>query len=307
MKKILVLLALVSLCASASAKSPQTISTEQIVSEEIDGVWHMWSDEKKKKPLDGTFIIVGDGYRLQADFVKGVLDGTYIGYDSEERVREISEYRSGLLASRSQYHENGVLSLESTYRDGLMHGDYTEYHENGSIKCSSVNVDGVPDGTIREWDEQGRLVAETQVRMGAAHGESVQYIYDTENPIKTVETYDNGEIYGDRLGYYIVDSSAETLAYRYRYDDEELLSAEVFDIDGLLISMQEYVGGKPSVWTYYSQGVLTGRMEYDEDMVGHLVYYHLNGKIWKKGLFIDGQMTDEIEYDQDGNIIRQPE
>ena len=71
-----------------------------------------------------------------------------------DRVAECKRYRNGRTAD---------LRL---FRDGKLHGVWTQYHTNGKVFAERPYRNGLPDGTFRFWDEREKLLGESEIKKG---------------------------------------------------------------------------------------------------------------------------------------------
>ncbi|GAA5172827.1 hypothetical protein [Viridibacterium curvum] len=61
--------------------------------------------------------------------------------------------RHGLFVA---YHENGVVSSEGHYDDGLEVGVWKSFHENGKVASEGSYRQGKEDGVWRFWNDHGQ-------------------------------------------------------------------------------------------------------------------------------------------------------
>lgn len=58
------------------------------------------------------------------------------------------------------YHENGTIKSEISYKDGLYHGPFKEYYENGVLWQEGIYKEGQPKGIQKTYFESGNLQVE---------------------------------------------------------------------------------------------------------------------------------------------------
>ena len=61
--------------------------------------------------------------------------------------------REGLFQS---FHQNGQISAEGQYRDGLEEGLWLTYHDNGQLASRGTYHQGQEDGDWEFWDRDGQ-------------------------------------------------------------------------------------------------------------------------------------------------------
>jgi antitoxin component YwqK of YwqJK toxin-antitoxin module len=111
----------------------------------------------------------------RGDRPEGVLHIAEIPYESGAMRFRYSRYvsadgtrwvRHGLFVA---YHENGRVSSEGKYVDGLEEGMWRDYHKNGQLAAEGTYVHGKEHGYWRFWDEDGNEEEPTEYE----HGEEV--------------------------------------------------------------------------------------------------------------------------------------
>jgi len=94
-----------------------------------------------------------------------------------------------------EYHPNGQLFVEGTYRKGRQEGEWTYWHDNGT-KSRQVNYkNGFPDGAWESYRADGTLEAKRAFKNGKRDGEWIVYDEKGENP-RRVEHYADGKADG---------------------------------------------------------------------------------------------------------------
>ena len=61
--------------------------------------------------------------------------------------------RHGLFCA---YHQNGKISSEGNYLDGVEHGLWHNYHANGLLAAEGMYEHGQEVGTWRYWNDDGK-------------------------------------------------------------------------------------------------------------------------------------------------------
>ena len=85
----------------------------------------------------------------EVPYENGSIKFRYARYMSEDGTRWI---RHGLFQA---LHENGGLSSEGTYKNGLEAGIWKDFHENGQVAAQGEYIGGKQVGVWRYWDSSG--------------------------------------------------------------------------------------------------------------------------------------------------------
>lgn len=99
--------------------------------------------------------------KLMEDFQKPLH--TYPKISNNESVTNASGvvYRKGIKEPFTgrivEYHENGNISLDASYLDGLAHGIQVKYFDSGTRALEAIFNGGVLEGTKTRWWENGTL------------------------------------------------------------------------------------------------------------------------------------------------------
>ena len=77
------------------------------------------------------------------------------------------EITDELLNGRAiEWHDNGQLACECTYKNGVLEGLYREWHENGQLGCECTYKNGQREGLLRSWHANGQLAWECTYKNG---------------------------------------------------------------------------------------------------------------------------------------------
>ena len=109
----------------------------------------------------------------------------------------MSRVGDGLI---KEYHDNGQLKSEITYKDGKKNGPYTWYWDNGNISDQGAYKDGKLDGPIKVYYYTGELqiegVLKDRQKVGIVRG------YYKNGQLKSEGTYRNDERNGPLKSYF---------------------------------------------------------------------------------------------------------
>lgn len=122
-------------------------------------------------------------------------NGYYENYhDNEgENVREYGLIRNGLRHEKWEYYyPTGIISVESTYDLGKLHGPYLGYGENGSLSVDGKFENDHRAGLWTWYHENGKKSSTSMYIKGKKEGDQLFY-NEAEKPIR-IEVYKNGEL-----------------------------------------------------------------------------------------------------------------
>jgi len=109
----------------------------------------------------------------------------------------MSRVGDGLI---KEYHDNGQLKSEITYKNGKENGPYTWYWDNGNISDQGAYKDGKLDGPIKVYYYTGELqiegVLKDRQKVGIVRG------YYKNGQLKSEGTYRNDERNGPLKSYF---------------------------------------------------------------------------------------------------------
>ncbi|MCU0347898.1 MAG: hypothetical protein MUC59_13240 [Saprospiraceae bacterium] len=75
--------------------------------------------------------------------------------DGSPVILEYFDYSGRLNGVRREYYENGYLSTEEHYRNGIKHGRFRYFHPNGQTYWSTNFEDGKAHGGDTSWTKEG--------------------------------------------------------------------------------------------------------------------------------------------------------
>lgn len=96
---------------------------------------------------------------FEQHFKDFVPNGKRIKYYSDGSIRQMREYKNGLLEGKnSAYYPSGVLDYEFYCTDGLYQEEYIEYWESGKVKKIITYKDDAEHGETKYYNKMGVLV-----------------------------------------------------------------------------------------------------------------------------------------------------
>jgi antitoxin component YwqK of YwqJK toxin-antitoxin module len=99
------------------------------------------------------------------------FSGYAVTYYTNDTLAEKLGFVNGKRESVArQWSENGVLRIESYYKQNRLNAVYKSWWENGVLSAQSNYIDGVKQGIEKEWYASGQLAKERQLVDGQETG-----------------------------------------------------------------------------------------------------------------------------------------
>jgi len=145
---------------------------------------------------------------LKEDLVLNQLEGRWYYNNQLYSGYSVRYYPNDTLAEKIGYHlgkregitkkwsENGVLRIESHYKDNRLDNVYKSWWENGTLAAQSNYVDGVKQGIEQEWYPTGQLAKKRQLVDGNENG--LQQAWLENGKLYVNYETKNGRIFGMR-------------------------------------------------------------------------------------------------------------
>ncbi|MEP0990915.1 MAG: toxin-antitoxin system YwqK family antitoxin [Tateyamaria sp.] len=251
---------------------------------------------------------------------QGKMHGTAERWsDDEKRLFEITEFHKGVRHGLSAvYHPNQKVAVESTYKDGQLHGPHSTFYEgDGNIlKEKGQYKNGKADGLWIQYFPNAQKQAEINYVRGQLDGEMTEYYTTTEagkTPVKRKLTFRKGLKHGSALTAYdnAENSTDETGEYK---SDQRFGPWEKWYPNGNLASeidyyadqkhgaaIQYYPSGLPEYETTFEYNEFTGEFtgyHEAEPLQPSIHGKHIAGK--RQGMWTswaaDGTKTTEVNY-----------
>ena len=250
-------------------------------------------EKKSKKPLEGSLRII-DGVTTQyieAVFNKGIPNGSW------------------------KYFKNNVLTEDYTYKEGVLHGAFTEYYANGKKKAERHFLNGKAHGKFVDYASNGKIEREVNYKNGEQDGAEV--LYDSEGNVRSTAVYSEGKETG--LKKQQIKSSTGDYELTANYKDGKFDGdySEIFTNGNVKVKGHYTNGKKDGAWEFGKKdGNKIRTEEYaNDDKIKETIYYNdgssievvrelKNGKKngWERKYdFREGTLTSEIYY-RDGVV-----
>ena len=268
-----ILLSLFLICLSAC--SEQTIDRDQLV--ERDGVFY---EKFSTEPFTGSVTGITSG-RMS----KGLFKGLVTTFDEEGRLSAEITFVNGLLDGEySEFYPSGQLKSRGGYKDGLLDGEYSEFYPSGQLKSKSQYKDDLLEGAFELYSESGILDATFTFVAGKAEG--TEYHYRENGELWFTREFRDDAIHGENREYY----EGGSLKQRGMYSE------------GFAIGKWEFLDeeGEQSGLERALTNVVANRLE-----DGEVAKFHENGFVESAGLKKNGLKDGPWNfYDEEGELLR---
>jgi len=309
---------------------------------------YVWSRElyANDRRQGTAYLYYPDGSVKQTiPYIEGKKQGLSREYDEEGNTITLYEYNNDFLVSRErinrfdengnkqgswmEFHDNGNIKKEMTYRNGLLHGYYKEYNERGILTSTMLydngkivegNVDDSPEVEIRNtYDNDGNLVFSGPFRMGVPVGIHREYNADgsvssaviyNDRGIKVSEgiVTEDGRRNGIWKNFYENGQIKEEGAYDF---NRRTGGWTFYDREGRIIQTGTYQNGRPEgLWKwYYPDGSILREEEYFQGKRdGMFMEYSNDGNVISQGEYLDGERNGQWkikigDHTEEGNYI----
>jgi antitoxin component YwqK of YwqJK toxin-antitoxin module len=205
---------------------------------------------------------------------------------------------------RQHFYENGQMSSEGHYKNGMKVGKFKSWSESGNqtadwevldgeehgfiqcwydngIKKRELTLDrGIENGYFKEWDVEGKLKFEGNFLMGK---KDRAWKYYEENGTWKIRNYRNDTLHGETFEYFVDTTSVRFVHGQYEKGKETGLWRWL-DKDSIL----------------YQTALMSER-----EFTGEYIEYYKNSKVKSKGTLIKGEYEGDVfYYDEKGNTIK---
>lgn len=268
-------------------------------------VLNRYDKEGKRHGYWKTFY---DDWSLHTEcyYRHGLRDGFYKEYDKNGNLKKITKYANDIeqiqesdlkpLIVQHEYHPNGQVKREVSFRDGKREGIWREFDENGNVLRSQtykkgallsegvVGTDGKRRGEYKEFYADSTLRAEGEYLNGEKTGEWRYY-------------YQNGQL--EEKGMF--KEGKQDGIWIWYYDNGKIQIEEMFfkgiangaykeyDTEGKLIVSGTYFDGMKAGKWMEEIGDMYEEGEYRNDQkVGEWTSFYDNGKTAFKGSYNGG-------------------
>lgn len=165
--------------------------------------------------FDGLTFIFTNEYRNRPDSLKQIpsskqmerKNGVWLFHNTPYSGRFIDYYYSGrkqgegtfingrVNAHWKMYYQNGKISVEKDYKDGIEDGFEIEYYEDGSLKQKGEFANGKEEGIWESFYPNGQVKLRSKYKTGEIYDTATKY-YST-GKVKEVVFIKNGKVIPD--------------------------------------------------------------------------------------------------------------
>lgn len=99
--------------------------------------------------------------RKIVSYADGILDGIYLEFDDQNRMKVMAHYRNNVMDGQYGSYQMGRPEITVNYVDGKMDGVYAEYdYTRNRLKREIHYKKGLKHGPLRHFNEEGEMVIE---------------------------------------------------------------------------------------------------------------------------------------------------
>lgn len=246
-------------------------------------------------------------------YKNGLLEGVQETFYTEGGKRSVSQYKNGIILSRTDFHQNGQIAQDEKYDEqGRRNGVIVAYDSDGKKKSESNYGHGSLQGRSVEYDKDGAT--------------KVTYYKDSRAEGEYKLIYANGKTKTEGLN----NSNSNKEGKWTEYYDNGNLKNEIFYTDGIKdgVDIAYYENGKIKSSAEYKKGLKNGAYKeynespyvlltessYKDDRLDGIYKGYNEGKIWRDCIYKDGKLISEKQYlngvlsvlkmlDQYGNLV----
>lgn len=217
------------------------------------------------------------------EYLHGKLNGTVITHDYEGRLSGEYRYLMGQADGTWKWYENGRLTSEAPYENGLLQGKSTDYYENGKLRNVVEYNQDKQNGFGDFYAPDGSFMYRLRFEDGVLKGytwKNQAGMFEPEKPVtkstpEMVCYYPNGRE-SVRVS---LKNGLYHGPYRSFYPDGRKYRETEFEDD------QETKTGR----YYYPSGKLREEINFiGDERYGAYVLYHENGRKKLEGRYLDG-------------------
>lgn len=122
-----------------------------------NGIWRTYNDDGKVKTI--------------TNYLNGLKNGPYYEFSNRGQIELAADYLNDKLDGLYAKYKFGRPTIETQYRNGLIHGVHKEYFQNKDNLQKEVHFkDGKQDGKLTYYDEEGNVTLEYEYKNGEKVG-----------------------------------------------------------------------------------------------------------------------------------------
>lgn len=248
---------------------------------------------------EGTaYIYHPDGSVMQTiNYINGRKEGLSREFDTGGNVITLIEYSNDLMVSRTM-----INRLDNS---GMRQGEWREFHDNGSVRVEKSYRNDMLHGFYREFDRRGRVV----ISLLYDEGRIVEGEAGSASGIEIVNRYndDNVLIYS---GPYRDDTPVGI--HREYDDDGDIVNAMVYNDMGIKVSegIIDMDGNRNGTWKeFFDDGTVSASGQYSANRrSGRWEFYNEEGQVIQTGQYSNGRTHGLWRwYYDDGSLLREEE
>lgn len=221
------------------------------------------------------------------------------------------EYRMGMTYEEGIFIEgpltvwsaDGKKLLEAYYKEGKLHGTWTQWYDSGAIYQTVEYADGVFATPLISYYENGQVSEEAFYSAGYCRS-GLWRFWHKNGQLASEKLFENGELQGVDKGWY----PNGQLAYEGMMNGWKKMGLyTTWYENGQKKSEQEYLAGelsgKSTTWTEDGQLIDQGSYLADRKE-GLWISWHSNGKEESQGYYRDGYKVGQWQFwDTEGNLV----
>jgi uncharacterized protein len=263
------------------------------------GLYIWWRELYAGDKKEGTaYLYFPDGKAKQTiPYSGGKKEGLSKEYDADGNIITLFEYSNDFLISRQL--------INRTDSKGLRQGDWREFHPNGNVSKDMSYKDNQLQGFYREYDARGRLT----LTLLYDNGRVIEAQEDDNDEIEIVNRYNEtgGLIYS---GPY---RKGIAVGIHREYDAAGgIINSKIYSDEGIVVSegIVNEAGNRTGRWKdYYPDGSVQAEGQYLNNLrTGAWKFYSTDGKAEQTGSFNSGRADGVWRwYYPDGSLLREEE
>ncbi len=263
---------------------------------------------------------------VEKNYIDNKLDGAYKEYHFNGQLFKEGNNIDGMSEGIwKTYYSNGQLESEKTYTKGEINGIEKQYARDGKLHHEFT----YRKGTIiayKFYDKDGNIIKEAKKKQGeffyeghAPNGnitseglydinggkEGEWKYYSDNHTLENIEFYKEGKIDGEAKSFYINGDEYSINHYKEGLKD----GYSVTYYQNKQMKSQGYYKNneREGEWRYYFKDGALKAIEYYNSgkLYGYAKNYTVEGKLCNKNLYYNGELIEELYYDENDNLIEQ--
>ena len=199
-------------------------------------------------------------------------------------------FKNGQYHGKHENYFNGVIQISQNYREGKMHGKFTEFTETGLVKSTGKYLDNLPNGKWEWFDSDKKIQRIVNYKDGVKNGDFKIY---NGNNLTLVGAYLKDRRH-KTWKWYGANNNLDSLA---NYADGRLSGEyRVWHDNGNIKIIGGYRANKLNgEWSWFSD---TGKADSIKVLSngilnGHSKFYYKNGQLKEQRTYLSGKLDGE--------------